>query len=137
MNDFFSPKLPDLDAITQSHHDLNRSMEQIFHAKRERDEELSGRNDARYIFEDLSQRVARFQKRLADDEELGLQLANFGIPSTIHIRRIGFRNPCLIVFFGLDAEGNDVELVQHISQLNFVLTALKPLPDEKPYRMGF
>ena len=97
---------------------------------------LAGRHDASELFEYLMERVEEFQKSLSDDEEIGLALANFGKAAEIHIRSIGYKNPNLIEFSGLDAENNEVTLLQHISQLNFLLTALKPV-EEKPFRMGF
>jgi hypothetical protein len=84
----------------------------------------------------LIQRVEEFQNGLKEDEEIGLQLANYGLAAQLHIRSIGYRNPNLLEFSGLLADGNECILVQHISQLNFMLIALKPVEDE-PYRIGF
>lgn len=104
--------------------------------ERERQERISGRFDAEDIYKHLINRVDLFQKTLGDLEEIGLQLANFGIAAQIHIRSIGYQNPNLIEFSGVNADGHEVTLVQHISQLNFLLIAVKPL-EEKPYRIGF
>jgi len=108
-----------------------------FSAIHRRQEELAGRNDAEGIFKYLMQRVRQFQGTLAEDQEIGLQLANFGIPAQIHIRSIGYTNPNLIEFQGIDMNENEVTLVQHISQLSFLLIAVKPLPEDEPYRIGF
>lgn len=132
MTDPFEPKIPSLKPWSPSH-----DLAKLASAKREYDEEMSGRTDARLVYQHLSSRIQRFQQTLEEQEEMGLQLANFGIASTIHIRGLGFKNPCLIEFYGLDADGNQVQLVQHISQLNFLLIAMKPLPEETPFRMGF
>lgn len=82
------------------------------------------------------QRVRAFQAALDEDQEIGLQLANFGLPAQIHIRSISYRNPNLIEFHGVNADDHEVTLVQHISQLNFLLIAVKPI-EETPYRIGF
>jgi len=102
-----------------------------------RQEELAGRNDAKGIFEHLMLRVREFEGTLEQDQEIGLQLANFGIPAQIHIRAIGYKNPNLIEFHGIDMNENEVTLIQHISQLSFLLIAVKHLPEEEPYRIGF
>lgn len=107
-----------------------------FEAMRRRQEELAGRNDAKDIFEHLLRRVKTFENTLNEDEEIGVQLANFGIAASIHIRGLGYYNPNLIEFQGIDQDGNEVALTQHISQLNFLLVAVKPVTDE-PYRIGF
>lgn len=101
-----------------------------------RQEQLAGRHDAKEIYDHLVCRVRSFQHNLGDDEEIGLQLANFGLAAQLHIRSIGFQNPNLIEFHGLDPDKNEVTLVQHISQLSFMLIAVKPFKDE-PYRIGF
>ena len=56
-----------------------------------RQEELAGRNDAEGAFKHLQMRISRFQADLGDDEEVGIRLANFGIPAQLHIRSIGYK----------------------------------------------
>jgi hypothetical protein len=119
---------------------ISAPIDHIIEAKRadnERQAINAGRFDAEEIFRHLMHRVSEFEGSLEDDEELGLQLANFGVAATIHIRNIRFKNPNLIEFSGIDIDGNNTMLVQHISQLNFMLSALKPVAEEKPFRMGF
>jgi len=113
----------------------NISVPDFYHHNR-RQEELAGRNDAENIFKYLVTSVELFEAKLNDDEEIGVKLANFGEASQIHIRHISFNNPNLIVFFGIDQNQHEVTLIQHISQLNFLLIAVKPIA-EKPYRVGF
>jgi len=116
--------------------DYGKILAEARQANCEREAENAGRYDAELIFTHLMRRVEAFQSGLNDIEELGLQLANFGLAAQIHIRSIGYKNPNLIEFSGVDATGNEVTLVQHISQLNFMLIALKSI-EEKPYRIGF
>ena len=97
---------------------------------------LAGRYSAEEVFEHLSERMAEFQKGLAENEELGVKLANYGEAAEIHVRQMAYSNPNLIEFGGVDTNGNEVVLVQHISQLNFLLTALKAV-EEKAFRIGF
>lgn len=97
---------------------------------------MAGRYAAQEVFDYLVQRLRTFQEQLEEDRELGVQLANFGKAAELHVRSIGYSNPNLIEFVGVDGNGDDVSLVQHVSQLNFLLTAVKPIADE-PYRVGF
>lgn len=125
MNDFINyqpPVMPDIAGM--------------MHRERERQAENAGRYDAEEIFKHLMLRVKQFQSKLSDKEEIGLQLANFGLAAQIHIRSIGYKNPNLIEFHGVNANEDEVTLVQHISQLNFMLIAVKPI-EEEPYRIGF
>jgi len=116
--------------------DMIGIMEKQRRAEHERQAEISGRYDASQIFQHLMRRVQEFQSSLSDKEEIGLQIANFGLAAQIHIRSIGYKNPNLIEFHGVNADEHEVTLVQHISQLNFMLIAVKPIEDE-PYRIGF
>jgi hypothetical protein len=120
------PQLPDLAGV----------MERRRQFEYEREAANAGRYDAALIFKHLMQRVEAFQNNLRGSEEIGIQLANFGLAAQLHIRSIGYKNPNLIEFFGVDPNDNEVTLVQHISQLNFMLIALKSI-EEKPYRIGF
>lgn len=133
MSDFNTPNIPNLMATVDK---INSQTEQISRLKVERENKLAGRYDASDIFKYLMNRVNAFEKDLNEKEEIGLRLANFGIAQEIHIRSIASKDPNLVEFSGLDSEGNEVTLIQHISQLNFLLTALKPV-EEKPFRVGF
>lgn len=124
-----------LDAMA-SINSMNEIMERQRHNEHERQAENSGRYDAADIFKHLMRRVQEFQSGLAENEEIGLQLANFGLAAQLHIRSVGYKNPNLVEFHGVDSNDNEATLVQHISQLNFMLIALKPL-EEHAYRIGF
>lgn len=124
---------PDISRMMQDN--MRRDIERI-HQERERQAENAGRYDAAEIFKYLMLRVKQFQASLSENEEIGLQLANFGLAAQIHIRSIGYKNPNLIEFHGVNVDDHEVTLVQHISQLNFMLIAVKPI-EEKPYRIGF
>ena len=50
---------------------------------------------------------------------------------------IGYQNPDIMYFYGT-VNGNQAQLIQHVSQLNFMLMAVpKDLPERKPRRIGF
>ena len=129
IDDNWMTNIPDMGATM-------RAMEDARRADLDRQARNAGRYDAEDIFKHLMQRVRAFQAALDEDQEIGLQLANFGLPAQIHIRSISYRNPNLIEFHGVNADDHEVTLVQHISQLNFLLIAVKPI-EETPYRIGF
>ena len=125
-----------LHQMLDSHSSLMETMQKHHRDERDRQARNSGRYDAEDIFQHLMNRVNEFENDLDDSHEIGLQLANFGVAAQIHIRSIGYRNPNLIEFHGVNADEHEVTLVQHISQLNFLLIAVKPI-EETPYRIGF
>ena len=87
-------------------------------------------------FESLGDYVKAFEAELDADHEVGARLVSFGSAVTIHVQQIGFSTPALITFSGLTEKGDKVQLIQHISQLSFLLVSLKKISDT-PYRVGF
>lgn len=92
---------------------------------------------AEEVFNHLLARVKDFQSSLPENYELGIQLANFGGEKALHVRGMGFNNPNVIEFYGLLDGDKQIVVVQHVSQLNFLLIAVPPVPEQAPYRIGF
>jgi len=93
------------------------------------------------MWERLNSAIVDFQKEISDDEEVGVPLASFGQSIVLHIDKIGDRTPELIIFFGRllqkDGTSERAELLQHISQVNLLLLAVKTPKGEEPRRIGF
>ncbi len=95
-------------------------------------------NPAKWMHDRLIKAIIDFEKKLADSEEIGAKLVNFGAHEIISITDVGYWGPDLIVFFGRNIEGQPVELLQHISQISILLVALKRDGDsDTPRRIGF
>lgn len=92
---------------------------------------------AEEVFNHLLSRVKDFQSTLPADYELGIRLGNFSGERAVHVRGMGYRNPNIIEFYGLLDGDKQVAVVQHVSQLNFMLLAVPPVAEQKPYRIGF
>lgn len=88
------------------------------------------------VFKSLGQYVREFEAELDDDHEVGARLVSFGNAIQIHVQSIGFTAPFLITFSGVTEKGDAVRLIQHVSQLSFLLVSLKKIADT-PYRIGF
>ena len=85
----------------------------------------------------LKQEIEAFQANLSDDVDVVLALTSFGNDALMQVVKIGFRDPDILYFWGY-INGNQAELIQHVSQLNFILmTAQKANPDDAPRRIGF
>ena len=92
-------------------------------------------NPAKWMYERLVRSVIAFEKKLDATREIGARLIQFAPGETIAIDDIGFWGPDLIKFYGRNAEGHPVELMQHISQVNMLLVAV-PVSG-KARRIGF
>lgn len=80
--------------------------------------------------------IQSFQEQLDSSLDVALQLIS--LPNfIIHVADVGFYQPNLIVFYG-HITGKPTRLVQHLSQLNFVLTSVAREHPEEPRRaIGF
>lgn len=86
----------------------------------------------------LIKMINDFDKKLNQTEEVGVRLVTFGQSITFSVEDIGYWNPSLIRFYGQLEDGTPVELVQHVTQISFLLMALKRKnPDEPKQKIGF
>lgn len=95
--------------------------------------------NASYQYKLLIENVETFQKTLNHDEEVVLLLASFGQTIRLYVTSIGYANPSLIYFYGfIEGVGTESQLIQHVSQLNFLITSAKRIDESKPARrIGF
>lgn len=93
---------------------------------------------ARSIFHELVKRIQRFESELNQEHEVGMQLVNFGQSTQFSVSRLGYTDPSIIWFEGVLADNSTVQLVQHVSQISFLMVALKREHPEKPKaQIGF
>jgi len=94
-------------------------------------------NLADYQYELIMESIADFEKDLDENHEVALYLASFGQSILMNVVSIGYANPSLIYFHGY-VEDRFSTLIQHVSQLSFLLTSVeKPEPEKPPRRIGF
>lgn len=95
-------------------------------------------NYASEFYNRLMTMIGQFEARLDDQHEIGMRLVSFGDSKVIRLNSMGWYNPSLISFAGLDQDGNSVELIQHVSQISLLLITLPKLDPNKPKRrIGF
>lgn len=79
-----------------------------------------------------------FQQQIGPAYEVGAQLVAFGSIITFALHEIGRAGPGMVIFCGVTASGDPVQLVQHVSQVNVLLVRLQPSePDEPRRQIGF
>jgi hypothetical protein len=95
-------------------------------------------NLASEFYKRLVEMINEFDEKLDPEHEVGARLVSYGQTVLIHIEDLGYYNPSLIKFHGRLEDGSKVELIQHVSQISFLLMAVKRLnPDEPKKRIGF
>jgi Family of unknown function (DUF6173) len=86
----------------------------------------------------LAESIRGFEATLDPDVEVGISLASFGQSIQIRVKAIAYIDPNLIVIEGFSGASEPVRLVQHMSQLNFLLMKLPRLaPDTPRQPIGF
>ena len=94
-------------------------------------------NMADYSYEVILRRIKEFEETLDDDHEVAVKLASFGQSVTMVVSGLGFSNPSTLVFYGFVGDQR-ATLIQHMSQLNFLLLAVRKAdPEKPPRRIGF
>lgn len=87
-------------------------------------------------FEILSKYIKDFEGTLDSEHEVGLILTNFGQSLTIQVTEIGYEESVLMIFKGY-VNGKMSTLIQHVSQLNFLLTSIEKEPNRPKRTIGF
>lgn len=92
---------------------------------------------ADYQYEIIMNAISDFEKELDDNLEVAVQLAAFGQSVVMQVIGLGYSNPSLIHFYGF-VNGSKSELIQNITQLNFLILAVpKTEPNRPARRIGF
>ena len=93
---------------------------------------------AQNIYNELLERIQQFESALNQEHEVGIELVSFGQAAQFSVLRLGYTDPSIIWFEGVLADGSNVELVQHVSQISFLMVAIKRQHPEKPKaQIGF
>lgn len=87
-------------------------------------------------FEILKSYIKNFESSLDASHEVGLLLTNFGSAVMMQVTEIGYEEPVLMIFKGY-VNGQMSTLIQHVSQLNFLLTAVEKPSDRPKIQIGF
>lgn len=92
---------------------------------------------ADWKYKKLKEQIEEFQSELSNDVDVCIALAAFGTSMIMQVTDIGYQNPDMLYFYGY-INGSETQLIQHISQLNFALMAVKKdEPERAPRRIGF
>lgn len=87
-------------------------------------------------FEILKKYIQDFEKTLDPTHEVGVMMTNFGQSIIMQVTEITHEYPVLLIFKGY-VNGRYATLIQHINQLNFMLTSIEKEPDRPKRTIGF
>jgi hypothetical protein len=115
---------------------LNRSLVDTESLARSLRPPTSQLNPAQWMYERIAKQVAKFEESLNPDEEVGARFVAAPGEGVIHIDDAGYWGPDMLIFYGKNAEGRPVQVLQHYTQVSITLTAL-PAKEPEPRRVGF
>ncbi|WP_050184332.1 DUF6173 family protein [Domibacillus robiginosus] len=97
-----------------------------------------GHQSASEVYKHLKKRAEDFDNKLDGTQGVGVKLIPSGQSVTFQVTALGYCDPSLIIFAGVTESGLEVQLIQHVSQLNFLLMAMpRPNPKEPKIPLGF
>jgi hypothetical protein len=95
------------------------------------------RGSAGQAYERLVIFIRNFEAQLDSKHEMAMGFAG-GAAGILRIEGLGFVDPDILTFYGRDEDGLKTQLIQHVSQLSFILRAVpKERPEDPPRRIGF
>ena len=95
------------------------------------------KSPARWAYERLIMYIQNFEKTLDNTQEVAMGFAGDS-SGVIKVEGMGYYDPDIVTFYGLDPSGTKTQLVQHVTQLSVMLRALpKDVEAEEPNRIGF
>ncbi len=98
---------------------------------------LSEKSEAQWAYERLILYLQKFEEGLDAEHEVAVGLAGSDV-GVLKIEGLGYFDPDIITFYGQDEGGEQLQLIQHVSQLNVLLSAVPKEPgDGEARRIGF
>jgi len=101
------------------------------------DKPVAQKSPAQWAYERTILYLKKFEEGLDEDQEIAMGFAGTDA-GVLKIEGMGYFDPDIVTFYGADATGAKMQLVQHVSQLSVLFRALpKAVKADKPNRIGF
>ena len=98
---------------------------------------LSEKSPAQWAYERLILYLKKFEESLDAEHEVAVGFAGSDV-GVLRIEGLGYFAPDIVTFYGQDDSLQKLQLIQHVSQLNVMLSAVpKASGDGKARRIGF
>lgn len=98
---------------------------------------VESKTPAEWAYQRLILYIQNFEKLLDQEHEVAMGFTDTG-GGFLKIEGLGYFDPDIVTFYGIDETGARVQLVQHVTQLNVLLRASpKEIDAVEPRRIGF
>jgi hypothetical protein len=93
-------------------------------------------NMAKYAVDAVYKEILDFEASLDDNHEMGMSIVGGPAGVCLHVREIYRYGTDKLVFDGMNSDGSPLRLMQHLSQLNFLMISTKKI-GQTAARIGF
>lgn len=97
---------------------------------------LTPPNMAEYAVDAIYKEISDFESSLDEDHEMGMSIVGGPAGVCLHVREIYRYGTDKLVFDGVNSDGSPLRLMQHLSQLNFLMISAKKI-GQTAARIGF
>jgi len=98
---------------------------------------VEDKSPAEWAYQRLILYIKNFEEQLDDAHEVAVGFTG-GRSGVLRIDGIGYFEPDIVTFYGMDENGLKTQLIQHVTQLSVTLRALpKGETEAEPRRVGF
>ena len=87
-------------------------------------------------YEIIKRHITAYENALDSEHEVGILLTNFGHSVLMQVIEISYEDDAVLIFKGM-VNGKMSTLIQHMNQLNFLLTSTEKDPDRPKRKIGF
>jgi hypothetical protein len=115
--------LPEIPKMPEPKYDLSKAV-------------LRSDDPARRVFDTLVETIKSFESSLDNQHEVGVNIVSFGSSFILHVHSVNRLSEDIITFYGIDEDGQQAQLIQHVSQLSVLLIKVKK-QQEQPQRISF
>lgn len=98
---------------------------------------VAAKSAAEWAYERLILYIQNFEEQLDAEQEVAMGFAGSDA-GVLRIEGMGYFDPDIVTFYGVDEGGTRMQLIQHVTQLSVILRALPKVADVAPARrIGF
>ncbi len=95
------------------------------------------KSPAEWAYDRIAIYIRNFETHLDAQHEIAMGFAGSDA-GILKIEGLGFYDPDILSFYGIDENGAKTQLIQHVTQLSVMLRAVpKSVPAAPPRRIGF
>lgn len=95
------------------------------------------KSEAELAYEHIKQYVSKFQSELDENHQISISIFTPTQEFNIMVADVGFYGPNIVSFYGTDNDGNKIQVIQHVNQVNIQLRCVPKSENQPKKSIGF